>query len=340
LKDEDKELIKKLIKENPRGGGGAGTSKNTKAERKSPAKKAANGSPQKAATNFFESPKKGAKKTVEEKNGNAEENGETSTILEEKRPKQGIEGHKDNSFRQFRQLCALVAEEPSYNAKTEIIQKFFTKGTNGKSFMGDLYVWIRLLLPGVVKRIYNMQSKQLIKIFSRMFSSSEEEMLEDLESGDVAETVAKFFEESINVKPATKSKLSIHDVDDFLSTLTKLTKEEVQLNELKKITKCCTANDLKMVIRLIKHDLRIQAGAKHVLDALHKDAYEAFNSSRNIIAVIDKVLELREKGTPNASLDVGISLMHPVQPMLAMPCKSVDEAFKRCPNGKKAFCSS
>ena len=26
----------------------------------------------------------------------------------------------------------------------------------------------------------------------------------------------------------------------------------------------CTGNDLKMVIRLIKHDLRINAGAKHM----------------------------------------------------------------------------
>ena len=35
----------------------------------------------------------------------------------------------------------------------------------------------------------------------------------------------------------------------------------------------------------------------------------------------------------DASLDVGASLMHPVQPMLAMACKSVDMAFKKCPNG-------
>ena len=34
-------------------------------------------------------------------------------------------------------------------------------------FQGDLYLWVKLLIPGVVKRIYNMQNKQLIKIFSR-----------------------------------------------------------------------------------------------------------------------------------------------------------------------------
>ena len=34
--------------------------------------------------------------------------------------------------------------------------------------------------------------------------------------------------------------------------------------------------------------------------------------------MLDKVEELREKGTPDGTLDVGVTLMHPVQPMLAM----------------------
>ena len=55
---------------------------------------------------------------------------------------------------------------------------------------------MRLLLPGVIKRVYNMQNKQMVKIFSRIFNTIEEEMIEDLEQGDVAETVGKFYEES------------------------------------------------------------------------------------------------------------------------------------------------
>lgn len=41
------------------------------------------------------------------------------------------ESHKDNSFRQFRRLCATLSETESYNEKTAIVRKFFTKGTNG-----------------------------------------------------------------------------------------------------------------------------------------------------------------------------------------------------------------
>ena len=83
------------------------------------------------------------------------------------RPRQGDFKHKDNSFREFRRLCARIAQEASYNAKTEAVERYLSKGSDGNQFRGDLYVWTRLLLPGVVKRIYNLQSKQLVKIFAR-----------------------------------------------------------------------------------------------------------------------------------------------------------------------------
>ena len=83
------------------------------------------------------------------------------------------------------------------------------------------------------------------------------------------------------------------------------------------------------------------------MEALHSDANDAFNSSRNIEKVLDKILELRQSGKPDGPLEVGISLLHPVQPMLAMACKSVDMAFQKCTNGmysgeimKLGFCVS
>ena len=333
-------MIKNLIKDSGKGkdsGAGGSTPK------KKPSKAAASPSTKAATT---------PKKKDSDKADKDDDDDDSGPNAVESRPKQGDPKHKDNSLREFRRLCAEIASESSYNAKTEIVRKFFSRGTDGKAFKGDLYVWVRLLLPGVVKRIYNVQSKQLVKIFSRALGAVEEDMLEDLEAGDVAETIEKFFQRSKKISPVPKSILTVHDTDDFLEKLSKLTKEDEQQYELTKIAKKCTGNDLKIIIRLIKHDLRIQAGAKHILDGLHKDAYDAFNSSRNIVGVLDRVLELRAKGTPSkvnrfflfeiiesmsfisdAPLDVGASLMHPVQPMLAMACKSVDMAFQKCPNG-------
>lgn len=69
-----------------------------------------------------------------------------------------------------------------------------------------------MLLPGTVKRIYNLQSKQLVKLFSRILLQDEDEMLEHLEQGDVGETIQVFFEKSVALKPALKSVLTIQEV--------------------------------------------------------------------------------------------------------------------------------
>ena len=242
---------------------------------------------------------------------------------------------KDDTFREFRRLCASVAEEAGHNAKMEIFKKFLRKGTDGQQFKGHLLTWTKLLLPGVIKRVYNVQSKQLVKIFSKIFSINEDEMLTDLEQGDVAETIAKFFEKSkTKVKSAAKSRLSVLDVDGYLQSLTALTKENDQIASFSGFVIHCTTNDLKMLIRIIKGDLRMGAGAKPVLEALHKDAYEKFNSSRNINAIIDQVIGLRKSqgssNIDNQCLDVGATLMMPIQPMLAAPCKSIEGAFDKC----------
>ncbi|XP_075237081.1 DNA ligase 3 isoform X2 [Lycorma delicatula] len=198
-------------------------------------------------------------------------------------------------------------------------------------------MWLRLLLPGFVKRTYNLQSKQLIKLFSRLFVEDQDEMLEDLEKGDVAETVRVYFEKSTTCIPLKKSSLTVQEVDEFLEYLSKLTREEEQLNHFKKISSKCTSNDLKMIVRLVKHDLRINAGAKHILEAVHPDAYAAFQASRDITSVINRIMNSSSTpGTSSLSKDksnVSISLLTPVLPMLAEACKSVEQAMKKCPNG-------
>lgn len=234
--------------------------------------------------------------------------------------------HKDLLFREFRRLVADISNVNSYLEKTDLVRTMFAKGSDGTSFKGNVIRWCKLLLPGFVKRIYNLQSRQLIKLFCRIFHTDQTKMLKDLEKGDVSETIQRFFEESKKVKPASKSLLTIKEVDEFLEELSQLTKEDEQIEHFEKIITKCTANDLKVIIRLIKHDLRMNAGAKHILQGIHPDAYEMYQSSRDIDAVITKCLG----GT---SVKASISLMVPVLPMLAEPCKSIKQAMTKCPNG-------
>ena len=79
-------------------------------------------------------------------------------------------------------------------------------------FHGDVFLLLKLLLPGVIKAVYNLQDKQLVKCFSVIFDTDLDEMIEDLEQGDVAETIALFFDKSTNVKPQKKSALSLKEV--------------------------------------------------------------------------------------------------------------------------------
>ncbi|KAM3934337.1 DNA ligase 3 [Leptodactylus fuscus] len=245
--------------------------------------------------------------------------------------------HKDCLLREFRKLCAMVAEQASYNTKTSIIHDFLIKGTSGDGFHGDTYLTVKLLLPGVIKNVYNLNDKQIVKLFSRVFNCNQEEMVRDLEQGDVSETVRIFFEESKTFPPAAKSLLTIHEVDDMLNQLSKMTKEEDQQKVLEDIARRCTSNDLKCIIRLIKHDLKMNSGAKHVLDALDPNAYDAFKASRNLGDVVERVLRNRQQGPGmKKTLSVEASLMTPVQPMLAEACKSIEYAMKKCPNGMYA----
>ncbi|XP_060059943.1 DNA ligase 3 isoform X2 [Erinaceus europaeus] len=243
--------------------------------------------------------------------------------------------HKDCLLREFRKLCAMVAENPSYNTKTQIIQDFLQKGSAGDGFHGDMYLTVKLLLPGVIKSVYNLNDKQIVKLFSRIFNCNSDDMARDLEQGDVSETVRVFFEQSKSFPPAAKSLLTIQEVDEFLLRLSKLTKEDEQQQALQDIASRCTANDLKCIIRLIKHDLKMNSGAKHVLDALDPNAYEAFKASRNLQDVVERVLRNEQEKEPGQKriLSIQASLMTPVQPMLAEACKSIEYAMKKCPNG-------
>lgn len=49
--------------------------------------------------------------------------------------------HKDCLFREFRKLCAMVAEHNSYNVKTQIIEKFLKKGSGGGWCVFFLFVY-------------------------------------------------------------------------------------------------------------------------------------------------------------------------------------------------------
>ncbi|XP_011500651.1 PREDICTED: DNA ligase 3 [Ceratosolen solmsi marchali] len=262
---------------------------------------------------------------------------------------------QDNMFSEFQRICDEISSCSSYLEKTAIVKRMFTKGSEKDGFTGDIVLWCRLLLPGTAKRIYNLQSKALIKLFARILNEDEKLMIEDLEEGDVAQTIKTFYQRNSTIKFNMRSELTLQEVDEFLEKLSTLTKEEEQIYHFKSILRRCTPDDLKMIIRLIKHDLRINAGPKHILEAIHDDAYAAFQVSRDLPFIIRRCLDRSSKASvfslekaststslpapskltksPKSGKIASVALMTPVLPMLAEACKSVDMAMEKCPRG-------
>lgn len=61
---------------------------------------------------------------------------------------------------------------------------FLKKGSfllSPDGFHGDVYLTVKLLLPGVIKSVYNLNDKQIVKLFSRIFNCNPDDMARDLE---------------------------------------------------------------------------------------------------------------------------------------------------------------
>ncbi|CAD6995093.1 unnamed protein product [Ceratitis capitata] len=250
---------------------------------------------------------------------------------------------EDNRLETFSNVCDEIGAERSYNNKAQLLKEFLEKGTDRKGFKGDVLLWVQMLIPGATQRVYNLQNKQMLKLFSRIFVCEPQDMQRELEQdGDVSETLRKYFVSSKKLKPQKESTLYLQEVEEFLAKLEQRSKEDEQTDLLRQICKQTTALDLKMIIRLIKQDLRINAGARHILDAFGPLAYPAYQSSRDLAAVVkqftssdkQKNLILSPIKATKIAGKIGLmQVMTPISPMLANACKSVDEAFKKCPNG-------
>ncbi|CAG2221092.1 LIG3 [Mytilus edulis] len=245
-------------------------------------------------------------------------------------------GNPGDSLENFRKLCEDIAAEKSYLVKTQKVSSLLKEGPEGDGFKGDAYLWLKLLLPGFVKRVYNLKSKQLVKLFSQILDTSCEDMVEDLNQGDVAETIKTFLEQSQMILPQKRSTLMLKEIDQYLEELTKVRKEDDQIQILREVTQRCTADDIKMFVRLITRDLKMNAGAKIILNGLDKNAYDAFQASRDLKDVVQRVKHGQSKPGNSEPINIRTLLMTPVLPMLAQPCRSIEQAFKKCPNGMYA----
>ncbi|XP_071109870.1 DNA ligase 3-like [Haliotis cracherodii] len=144
---------------------------------------------------------------------------------------------EDNSLCQFRSLCTRISEEKSGTSKTAVVSDYLKKGNSGTGFKGDVHMLMKWLLPGVVKTVFNLDDKLLVKLFSQIFDTNQKAMEEDLDQGDVSRTVKVCFEKSKNVTPLKESMVSLREIHGLLTSLSQSTSEKGILKMLSKIIK-------------------------------------------------------------------------------------------------------
>ncbi len=113
---------------------------------------------------------------------------------------------KDNKFETFQLICKKIADESSHLKKSSLLKDFlkdgiekgflFWKKTKIREknisknstkklggFKGNTYLFMKLLIPNATNRVYNLNSKQLVKLFSRIFGTDQDEMIDHLNKG-------------------------------------------------------------------------------------------------------------------------------------------------------------
>ena len=185
---------------------------------------------------------------------------------------------KYNSFREFRRLVSDIGQTSSKDICKSDIVKFF----DNQTFHGDFHFWIRHFLPGLIKRNYGFENKDLANIFSLVLHIDESSLLKF----DLPSTITQYFKTSQIHPPAEKSTLSIHEVDSFLHEITILTTIEAKVKSFSELVSKCTVNDLKMILRLIIRNFRIQSRIKFILETLNHLESNSIIKSENLDCMI------------------------------------------------------
>eukprot|EP01061_Rhynchopus_euleeides_P037265 TRINITY_DN6327_c0_g1_i5.p1 TRINITY_DN6327_c0_g1~~TRINITY_DN6327_c0_g1_i5.p1 ORF type:complete len:579 (+),score=215.55 TRINITY_DN6327_c0_g1_i5:123-1739(+) len=228
-------------------------------------------------------------------------------------------------MRNFTSLCKQISTEPQLTVKTEIMKGFL------EQYTGDKALLYRLVLPVIAQRKYHIGDVKLITLLARITNRAEGEV-KDLFSkqcgNDISVVVKKLH---MAGKTRSTSTLTLADVDDFLERLSKLTTDDKQQAEIASFAKTASPEELKWTFRMIKNDLKLGAGKRSLLDALHPKAYETFKAASNLTVLIQTLFG----GGPVPASHAEAPLKHhvPISPQLARAAQSLDDVVNRCPQG-------
>jgi DNA ligase-4 len=208
-------------------------------------------------------------------------------------------------------------------ARSDLRAKAAAAPDNKSEVVDDYYTIIRMLLPGVDRRVYGLKENRLalsiITALSITKSTDDGQKLINYRApssvkadGDFA-SVAFFV---LKTRCQETGTLSIHEVNEHLNLIAanngrgKDGQRDVD-RSIKHLLVNLSALQLKWLIRVVLRDLKLGVSENLVLEAYHPDAVKYYNHTTNL----EKVCEVL--ADPSKRLhEIGIELFSPFRPML------------------------
>lgn len=198
-------------------------------------------------------------------------------------------------FCDFCGACDALAAEPSLTEKAAIVRRALDDAGDA---LAPLVV--KLLLPGEDKRVYHVKDKSIGAILGRVLSLNVDAFVDLIvTTGDVAGVCADAFGRNTVIPAAMTSTLTLSEVDAMLDDFTLATRQAEQVAAWQRVLRRSSADDLRYIVRLVKHDLRTRASIGTVMGSLHPHAKEAYRVCNDLDAVVR-----RYRTTASASMAV------------------------------------
>lgn len=184
-------------------------------------------------------------------------------------------------FEAFQKVCEEVKSNSSHLQKTKIIRDFAAGLTSSNKAL-----FFRLLMIHTDKRIYYLDNKQLVKLFATVFRADQQKMTDHFNSsGDVSQTIEEYAKESKEIR-AKGGQITCDEVEKSLTLLATKTKEHEHVEFLNNLLPKMSAAEVRVFVRLIRKDLRVDAGSKIILDAISPTAYAAYQTNNDLKSIL------------------------------------------------------
>jgi len=191
-----------------------------------------------------------------------------------------------SSFATFTGLCEEISQLTAHKEKQEAIGQVL------RPQLSDLNIFVKLLLPKLDSRKFQLQDKSVIKLFARVLSIDAsciaDANVSGEHAGDLPSVIQTLFEKTAVCKTQS-STLTLSEIDHLLEQLSLSGKEDDHHKAFLGVMDRLTPTDLKWLLRIILKDLQTGAGQKQILTGLHPSAYHSFQINSDLEWIVAQV---------------------------------------------------